>query len=462
MKNICHFKEGTTEKYPNNIVVLPGDFSHLPILRSGSVRNDTLFQILKYLLFIFVFSFCLSTPLSAQSGGKFKWSGYLEYLNNTWIPQGQMYTTIGLDSWQNQTSIYNRFDLWWKPVNNLEFNAGIRNIFNYGPLIANYNQFFDYANLATYSNSFIDMTFDIANGNSYLLYTDIDRLNVKYTLKKFEATIGRQRINWSKNLIWNPNDIFNAYNYFDFNYVERPGSDAVLLEYYTGDFSSVQLAGKLSYKQVPKNDSLAFSYKKELQLTAAAMYRFSKWNYDFQVFGGVMQTDVTAGLGWAGQIEGAGFTGEVSWFRNQDNFTDTTGVVVASIAANYTFKNSLFIQFSGIYNSVGATGPANASFESQISSFAFVYSRNLNAKNLTPSRFDIFGQISYPATPLFTVDLASIYNTYDKSVFVGPSLTYSLTDNISLMGIGQLFWGNSFTEFGDIGQMFFLDLKWSF
>jgi hypothetical protein len=50
----------------------------------------------------------------------------------------------------------------------------------------------------------------------------------------------------------------------------------------------------------------------------------------------------------------------------------------------------------------------------------------------------------------------------DKSAFVGPSLSYSLTNNISLMAIGQLFWGNSYTEFGDIGHMFFLDLKWSF
>jgi hypothetical protein len=141
------------------------------------------------------------------------------------------------------------------------------------------------------------------------------------------------------------------------------------------------------------------------------------------VFAGVMQTDLTAGLGWAGQIEGAGFTGEASWFRNMENFSDTTGVYVASIGANYTFKNSIFINFSCIYNSVGLTGPANPSLANLVGSFAYVYSRNLNAKNLTPSRFDIFGQISYPATPLLSLDLASIFNPYDKSVFVGPSIT---------------------------------------
>lgn len=78
------------------------------------------------------------------------------------------------------------------------------------------------------------------------------------------------------------------------------------------------------------------------------------------------------------------------------------------------------------------------------------------------SKFDIFGQISYPVTPLINLSLASIYNPYDKSVFVGPSVTFSLTDNISLLLNGQLFWGEELTEFGDIGQMVFLDLKWSF
>jgi hypothetical protein len=161
-------------------------------------------------------------------------------------------------------------------------------------------------------------------------------------------------------------------------------------------------------------------------------------------------------------IGGAGFTGEVSWFRDQQNFTDTSGIWVASIAVNYTFKNSIFIQFSGIYNSIGETGPANAGIGNFMGSATSIFSTNLNAKNLTRSRLDVFGQISYPATPLINLSLASIYNPYDQSVFVGPSVDFSLTDNISLFIVGQLFWGNAFTEFGDIGQMVFLDLKWSF
>ncbi len=282
---------------------------------------------------------------------------------------------------------------------------------------------------------------------------------MKWTRDKFELTIGRQRINWGTNLVWNPNDIFNAFNYFDFNYIERPGSDAVLLEYYTGDFSSIQLAGKLNYRQ-ELIDSITID--KKLSLTAAALYKFNRWSYDFQFFGGMMQTDVTAGLGWSGSIGGAGFTGEASWFRDIDNFADTTGVVVASISANYIFKNQLMANFSVIYNSNGSTGDAYANSTGALGSLSTLFSSSLNVKNLTPSRFDIFAQLSYPATPLINVSLSIMFNPYDKSSYIGPSANISLTDNISLMLVGQLFYGNILTEFGDFGQMYFLDLKWNF
>jgi len=282
---------------------------------------------------------------------------------------------------------------------------------------------------------------------------------MKWTRDKFEFTIGRQRINWGTNLVWNPNDIFNAFNYFDFNYIERPGSDAILLEYYTGDFSSIQLAGKLNYRQ-ELVDSITF--EKKIGLTAAALYKFNKWSYDFQFFGGMMQTDFTAGLGWSGNIGGAGFTGEASWFRDIDNFSDTTGVVIASISVNYIFKNQLMANLSVIYNSNGSTGDAYANTIGALGSFSTLFSSSLNVKNLTPSQFDIFGQLSYPATPLVNVSLSAILNPYDKSAYIGPSVNISLTDNISLMLVGQLFYGKTFTEFGDFGQMYFLDLKWNF
>jgi hypothetical protein len=417
--------------------------------------NNKMQNTIKYLS-ISILLTVLSVNTKAQS--KLRMTGFAEYLNNNWIPS-QTYKSFGFNTWQSQSTIYNRFNFWWNPSDNLEFHAGMRNNFTFGPLVAAYNKLFDYAEFLTYDDGYMDLTWKISGDNSNVLYTNLDRLSAKFTYEKFEISLGRQRINWGTNLVWNPNDIFNAFNYFDFNYIERPGSDAVLMQYYTGDFSSIQLAAKLNYR-IEQLDSL--NIKKKLSLTVAAMYKFNKWNYDFQFFGGMMQTDITAGMGWAGNIGGAGFTGELSWFRDKDNFSDTTDVVVASLSADYIFKNQLMVSISCIYNSNGSTDYAYKNQNSGLGSLNTMFSSSLNVKNLTPSRFDIFGQLSYPATPLINVTFSAILNPFDKSVYLGPSATFSLSDNISLMLVSQIFTGDKLTEFGDFGQMYFLDLKWSF
>jgi len=205
----------------------------------------------KTILALLIFLLTIS-PTHAQKPHKFRVTGFVEYLNNTWTPYSDINKSLGFSNIENQSGIYNRFNFWYNPTDNLEFYVGMRNNFLFGPMNSSYNDMFsklklnyNYNELTTFDNGWMDLTFQIAGGNSYVFYTNFDRASLKWTLNKFELTIGRQRINWGVNLIWNPNDIFNAYNYFDFNYIERPGSDAVMMEFFTGDFSSVQLAGKI-------------------------------------------------------------------------------------------------------------------------------------------------------------------------------------------------------------------------
>ena len=415
----------------------------------------------KTLLLLILTFFAISNPAFAQK--KVGAGGFLEYMNTTWIPDKGL-KSYGFDSWQMENAIYNRINLSWTPVKDLEFHAGVRNNFVFGPMVSTYNTFFEsagtnYSKLLTQDDGYMDLTWKISGDNSNVLYTNVDRLYFQYTISKFELTVGRQRINWGKNLVWTPNDIFNAFNYFDFNYIERPGSDAVLLQYYTGAFSSVQVASKLSYRS-ETIDSL--TTEKKLSLTSAAIYKFNKWNYDFQFFAGNMVTDITAGLGWSGNIGGAGFSGEVSWFRDRENFSDTTGVVIASLSGNYVFKNQISADVSFIFNSDGSMGLAWESSSLFGNAFSNMFSSSLNVKSLTPSRLDLFAQLSYPATPLINVTFSGIYNPWDNSAYVSPNVTISLTENINLMLLGQIFTGKQQSEFGDIGQMYFLDLKWSF
>jgi hypothetical protein len=287
----------------------------------------------------------------------------------------------------------------------------------------------------------MDLTGMIYQERSFFFYTNLDRANIEYTTGNLEVTLGRQRINWGINLVWTPNDIFNTFNYFDFDYSERPGCDALRIEYYTGMASSVQFAYKLDQNN---------------QSTYAAMYRFNKWEYDFQFMAGVLNDeDLVLGLGWAGQVEGAGFMGEASYFKSIDNIQEENEILVASITVNYTFPNSLMIQSAFLYNSNGTNGKAGVED-------SFVLDREISAKYFTGAKFSLFGQLSFPITPLIKADFSGIFNPGDKSAYIGPTVDISLTDNIGFMIMGQLFLGSIGSEFGDYGSMIFSRLKWSF
>jgi len=385
--------------------------------------------ISRYLILILT---VMTFSLHAQEKERnWRLNGHFQTLQNVWIPPAT-------SQWRTMTSINNRLDFRWAPGNSFSFHTGIRNNMNLGQMVQLYYPF--YAKMSTIEEGFFDLTKLWASDSSYYIYSNIDRVNVKWKAGKFEATVGRQRSNWGINLVWTPNDIFNSFNYFDFDYIERPGCDAVLLEYFTGTTSSLQLGFKIDSDD---------------KITSALMFRFNRCNYDFQAFGGMMTEDVVIGAGWSGDIKGAGFTGELSYFHPYEHFSDSSGVFVGSVSLNYTFKNSLFINGSYLFNSKGTNGPAG--YGTVFSLYA-----DISAKNFTLAKHSIYAGVGYPLTPLIRADMACIFNPNDKSGFAGPSVDFSLTNNLSFLVTGQVFWGEDLTEFGDYGSMYYMRLKWCF
>lgn len=371
------------------------------------------------------------TTAFAQEMKKMELNGHLQNLNTVWIQDAN-------SEWYMMGSIYNRLNYKWYIHDNWKFSASARNVVTYGQLI--YESYPYYTDLLLQDDGYMDLTGAIAKDSAYVFYTNIDRLNLQFNKGNLDIKVGRQRINWGINMVWNPNDIFNTFNFYDFDYIERPGCDAVRIQYYTGVTSSVEGAIKVDANE---------------KITAAGLYRFNRWNYDFQVMGGMMTDDIVIGAGWSGYIKNAGFTGEGSYFRDKKNFADTTGIFVFSAGANYTFKNSLYLHGSMLYNSDGTTG--NAGWGNSL----FILG-DLSPKTFSLAKYSIMGQVSYPFTPLINGDISTIINPNDGSFFIGPNITISLAENISLLLMGQIFVGESGTEFGDSGQLYYMRIKWSF
>ncbi|MFA8450974.1 MAG: hypothetical protein ACEPOW_09800 [Bacteroidales bacterium] len=383
---------------------------------------------LSTLLFLF---FLLTNTIAQKKdmGKQFIPKGYLQNLGTLWMPSSS-------NEWKGLQTEQLRLDFNPRFSKSFQANLGIRNIFSFGSIAQLYYSI--YQDDVYKDKGYLNLSWRYSSNQSYVLYSILDRANVSYTYKNLEVSVGRQRINWSQNLVWNPNDIFNTFNYFDFDYIERPGSDAVLIQYYTGETSSLQIAAKLD---------------KENQLTAASMFKFNRWNYDFQVLAGVIPNDITLGFGWSGGIGGAGFNGECTYLLPRKKLSFQSSQIIISSGANYTFQNQLYVHISGIFNSLGGTKQGGS----------FIYSdRMLSIKDLTVSRYSLFGEFTYPVTPLITVGLAGIWNPDDHSSYYSPSFSFSLSKNVDLLLLAQILNGKSSSEFAQYGQFYFMKLKYSF
>ncbi len=283
-----------------------------------------------------------------------------------------------------------------------------------------------------------DLSWNLADEHSFFLNTTVDRLWLDFNTGKFQARIGRQRINWGQALVWNPNDIFNAYSYFDFDYVERPGSDAVRLQYYPGSSSTIELAVKANHDK---------------EITAAALYRFNKWSYDFQFLAGIMDDyDLVAGFGWSGAIGSVSFRGEGSWFQHYEQSMDN-GTGMFTFGADKIFKNNSMLQAQFLL--------CNNPFE--FDGVTGLYSsRNMSVKDLAFSKFSAFSSYSYPITPLFNASVSGMWFPDREGFFTGLSVDLSASENIDFTVLWQHFDGVFGSGERTKINLAFLRVKYSF
>ena len=387
----------------------------------------------KHLLFL-VFTL---TTIVAVSQSKFSFNGYLKELTMFYKPVNPLpvSTTDSLNHLLlNQ--FHNRLNFQWNATDKLIFDLEIRNRLFFGQMVT---KFPGYEQMIDNEGGYFDLGAVLISADSWFLHSAIDRAWVDYTFGKLQVRAGRQRVNWGINLVWNPNDIFNTFSYFEFDYEERPGTDGLKLQYFTSETSSAELVYKVGHN----SDESAL----------AGMYRFARFNYDFQVLGGWMGKDFVLGTGWSGDIKGGGFRGEVSWFIPREKNNGSYEALVASVSGDYYLQNNIYLHGGVLYNSYGTTGDAGGR------SF---FSPDISAKMLSAGRYNLFAQISYPFTPLFNGSFASIINPCDGSLYAGPTFIYSLSTNLELMFNGQLFFGRSGTEYGDFGQAVYARVRWSF
>ncbi|TVP53908.1 MAG: hypothetical protein EA349_12770 [Halomonadaceae bacterium] len=370
-------------------------------------------------------------PALGQAAENIRISGYLQaspLLISTEQPE-----PIGQQNW-TEYRLQSRLNVSWFATPELTFNWQMRTRVFAGDLV---REFPEYVESIDTDDGLVDLSWMVTEHNDWLLHHIPDRLYAQWNRGDWDVRIGRQRVNWGVNMITNPNDIFNIYSFYDFDYPERPGSDAIRIQRHLG------FASRFEVVVSPARDSR--------DSVAAALYGFHMNGYDVQLISGYYRDRFTVGAGWAGDFRGVGVKGETMFYNDinsQDDTRETNFIVATSL--EYMFENSLFGIVEILYNREGGRDE-----------FTLV-GEQLTPDNPSFSTYQATTQLRYPIHPLLDGSVAVVWYPDERATFISPQLTWSVTQDVDFKVLGQFFAGRDDSVFGNAGNLLAASLTYNF
>lgn len=377
------------------------------------------------ILFVHFFCFCFSQD-SIEAKKKWELNGYIKNVESLSFDHQLRNHTSG-------NLLHNRININWLPSEKINFVVQLRNRLFWGEDV---KQTPGFSSMLKNGNEKLNMQVVWINRNGIVMHTNTERLYAAFRGKNWNAKLGRQRINWGMTTTWNPNDIFNTYNFLDFDYEERPGADGGKFQYLINDHSNVEIAS-------------AFNGGRKGHVTAAK-YLLNKWNYDMQLIAGWYHEQVTLGAGWAGNIKDAGFKGEVQYFFPEKDSTDR---LYLTLECDYVFKKGWYANIGLLFNNQGINRSINS-----WNSVSLI----ITPENLMPAKWNMITTVSKEISPLLSANMGVLYAPGTNLLILLPSFRYNLATNLDVDIIGQSFFAEMNNRFEDVNHRFFLRMKWNF
>lgn len=374
-------------------------------------------------------SFLIIPSLLHAQTGSANVVGYIDYLFEASLPAAG-------DRLFDQL-LHARLNTRWYPTETLTGALEVRLRMFYGSLV---RETPDFAAQLKHDAGLGTMGMTLWNQRESVGYAEIDRCFLNWNPEKLQVTIGRQRVAWGTNLVWNPVDLFNPLSILDFDYVERPAADAVRVQYYTGEVSKFEFAAKPGSAATSR--------------ILAGQWSTNRWDYDFRLLAGLRGNAWCAGTAWAGDIGGGGFRGEALVSEIPSNLReapDPRVMVSGAISGDYTFPSSFYVHSEILYNSEGVQKNTMAA-----------RGRAISLGLLSPARLSWYQEFSYDISPLIRGSIFSIVNPDDRSLVVVPSVTWSVVTDLDVTLLAMSFGGRTGTEYGQLGTAIFARCKWSF
>ena len=353
---------------------------------------------------------------------KFKWSGYLKSMQSWNFPDQSIIYSNHL--------LHNRMNLKWQPSTSFSMGAEWRNRMISGDEVRLHE---NYLSRLKNPNDKWDASITWAETHDMVIITNMERLWASYKQDNWLIRVGRQRINWSTTTTWNPNDIFNSYNFLDFDYEERPGCDAIQTRYLIHDKSNIELA-------------VAFAGNSGKSISALKYFlQHNAW--DIQIISGFFEDRFTLGGSWAKSIGGAGWKSEWQYFlKNEENIFNISSEV------DYSFKNKWYVKTGLLYNSMGLTKKINSREQLQF---------KMTPLHQMPGAWNLEWMGMKEFSPIINASIMIIYSPFSNIVILIPTCSFNMAENWDADIILQHFFVEE-KEWNALQHNGFLRIKWSF
>jgi len=282
------------------------------------------------------------------------------------------------------------------------------------------------------SDEFADLDWTMEDTGTYLLRQSVFRLTATATFKRTRVVVGRQRIAWGTGFVWTPTDVLNPVSPVAIERDEKAGVDAVYVDYAFGPQTRIETV---------------FAPSRDSDRTSVAGRMSSHiGEYDVAVMGGRIRDTWIAGGDFAGYLGNAGVRSEAAFTHDADD-----DFVRAVLNADYNFPGDYYAFVELHYNGAGTRDRSE-----------YDYSKLFSGQTLNLAQFYAAASISKSLSPLVGASFYGVLNADDGSGLAGPALIWNAKENLELSASAYVFFGADDSEYGRVGNVYFVIVQYFF
>ncbi len=284
-----------------------------------------------------------------------------------------------------------------------------------------------------------DLSDVIADSSESALLHRLDRLWVGYASEKAVVRFGRQALSWGNGLAYAPMDLVNPFDPASVDTEYKAGDDMLYAQYLQDSGNDVQVAWVL------RRDPLTGDVEHD-QSTVAFKYHGFAGTTEYDVLVAEHYGDAVIGFGLGRDVGGAVWTMDLVV---TDTDLDTYAQLVTNLSYSWVWRDknmtgSLEYYFNGFGIGSGRYDPLSLANRPDL------LVRATRGELFTLGRHYLAANVLVEMTPLWTMTPTLFINAEDPSALFQLITSYSLSDEMTLLGSINVPLGPNGSEFGGI------------